>query len=271
MKPLKVDWLQQDSLNEIYQKTGYHFAFMTSPKDGDKQACSWVKCRDFLQDAVAAYTAKSSCSIFGFRYKHGQHPPLDMSRTRMLVKKAQLNKSSAKTDVDRFRKELKAGQALVNHYERLAGVSLSTMRKVSDASVHVWRFRGPGFWMRSPFLISMYSFLIRIGDKVDIVDGFKDTPDLIKKLKKVSQMGHVGGDHDINYLGDCHDKMHLFIENLDDLIFGKGKLKLDKNYKHPTNSLHNYCGVHSLCRHVTPDETLNKKLKKLHQEAKKKK
>ena len=189
----------------------------------------------------------------------------------MLVKKAQLNKSSAKTDVDRFRKELKAGQALVNHYEKLAGVSLSTMRKVNDASVHVWRFRGPGFWMRSPFLISMYSFLIRIGDKVDIVDGFKDTPDLIKKLKKVSQMGHVGGDHDINYLGDCHDKMHLFIENLDDLIFGKGKLKLDKNYKHPTNSLHNYCGVHSLCRHVTPDTTLNNKLKKLHQEAKKKK
>lgn len=269
MKPLNVEWIKQDSLNEIYQKTGYHFAFLTAPKDGNKQACSWVKCRDFLQDAVSAHTRKSSCAIFGFRYAHGQHPPLDMTRTRMLVKKADLQNTTKA--VERFRKELKAGQSLVNHYERLMGVSLSTMKKVNDKSQHVWRFRGPGIWMKSPFLISMYSFLIRIGDKVDIIDGFKDTPDLVEKLRKVSQMKKVSGDHDVSYLSDCHDKMHLFVENLDDLVFNGGKDKLDKNYERPTSKLHDYCGVHSLCRFITPDTKLNTNLKKLWQEAKNKK
>lgn len=267
MKPFKVEWLPQDSLSEIYQKTGYQFALLSAPKDGNKQACSFMLCRDFLQDAVAAFTTKGSCSIYGFKYAYGKHPPLDMVRVRMLVTKDGL---SSKANRERFRRELKAGQSLVNHYERLAGVSMSTMRKVTDSSKHVWRFRGPGLWMKSPFLISMYSFLVRIGDKVDIVDGFKDTPDLVERLKKVSQGSSAGDDHDVNYLGNSHDKMHILMSNLNDLLFNGGKDKLDKNFKHATGTMHSRCGIDSLCRFGSPDETLNNRLKKLYQEAKKK-
>jgi len=268
MKPLKVEWLPQDSLSEIYQKTGYQFALLSAPKDGNKQACSWVLCRDFLQDAVSAFTSKGKCQIFGFKYQFGKHPPLDMSRTRMLVKKDGL---ATKDKVERFRKELKAGQSLVNHYERLAGVSMSTMKKVADDSKHVWRFRGPGIWMKSPFLVSMYSFLIRIGDKVDIVDGFKNTPDLVERLKKVSQGSYSHGDNDVGYLKNCYDKMHVLMTNLDELCFKDSKDGLDKNFKHPTSTMHNRCGIDSLCRYNSPDTTLNNRLKKLVEEAKKKK
>jgi hypothetical protein len=267
MKALKVEWLPQDPLSEIYQKTGYQFALLSAPKDGNKQACSFMLCRDFLQDAVAAFTVKGQCQIYGFRYKFGKHPPLDMIRTRMLVTKDGLG---SKDKQERFRKELKAGQSLLNHYERLAGVSMSTMRKVTDGSKHVWRFRGPGLWMRSPFLISMYSFLVRIGDKVDIVDGFKDTPDLVKRLNKVANGPWASDDHDVGYLKNSHDKMHILMSNLDELLFKGGKEKLDKNYEHPTNTMHSRCGIDSLCRFNSPDTTLNNKFQKLYQEAKKK-
>ena len=116
----------------------------------------------------------------------------------------------------------------------------------------------------------MYSFLIRIGDKVDIVDGFKDTPDLVERLKQVANGNKMSDDHDVDYLKNSHDKMHILMDNLDELLFGGGKEKLDKNYKHPTSTMHSRCGIDSLCRFGSPDTTLNDKLKKLWQEAKKK-
>lgn len=260
MKPLKVEWYKQGDLSEIYQKTGYQFAFLTAPKHGNKQACDFVLCRDFLQDAVQAHLKNKSCSIHRFKYKHGSNPPLDMQRTRMLVTKAGITKA----EVPKFREQIKMGQALLNFYEEMAGTSLSTVVKVSDNNKHVWRFRGPGIWMRSPVLISMYSFIIRLGDKVSVLKGFKDNNDLIKRLKELAE-NNAYGDNDSRYLRDCWDKMHLIMQNLDDLIFPKNA-KTDPLFDSVTSTttMHNNCGIHSLCAYTIPDKNLIAKLKKLH-------
>ena len=116
----------------------------------------------------------------------------------------------------------------------------------------------------------MYSFLIRIGDKMDVIDGFKGTDDLVKRFEQITKLKNTGDDHDIGYMKSNFDKMHLLMKNLDSLLFDGGKSKYDKNFSHPTGTMHNRCGIWSLCGLNSPDQKLNAALKALWEESKKK-
>jgi len=263
----KVDvefYPSEGGLSEIYQQTGFHFAFVTAPKNGTKQACKMVKCRDFLHDAVRAMHQGNSCGIYGFNYNSKADPPIDMRRMRMLVQKPDLKKEDAKA----FEEMMKCGLALLNHYEKMAKVSLSKMWKVAPKDKNgkvkkeAYLFVGPVFWMKSPFLTSMYTYLIRLGDKLP---KFKSHAELMKEFDRIQEEFKKAGkgDNDLRYLVSCKTVMDLVVKNAKTLLF-QGKTKdplLDS--KVGINSYHDRGGIVSLCKGIAFDAAVNTRINNL--------
>lgn len=255
MTDIKVEWFQSgDDLAEIYQNTQMQFSFLSPEKDGNKQCHLFVLCRDFLHDAVRAYITKGSCNIYGFRYNYKTNPPISMGSMRMLVTKKGLSGAKNVTD---FSKYMECAVSLLNHYEKMVKWKKSHCKKVIDDKKHVWLFTGSSMWVSSPFLISMYSFLIRLATNENIISGFKDNDDLMNKYKILLNNGTTG--NDITYLKDCWDKMHLVLKASKKLFF-LGEDKLDGVYfdGQPINNFHNYNGIYNLCKNKSSKKDITK-------------
>ena len=236
------------NLCEIYQDVEMKFSFVAGPQEGYKQCHQLAKCRDFLHDAVFAHLNKGSVSIFSFVYKHGTNPPIDTNKMRMLVRKA--GKDSAAT----FKNQMDRAVELINHYENMAGWTKSKVLEV-EKEADFRMFVGAGEWMKAPHLVSMYTFLMRLGArKVK----FKTDDDLRKEYKRltVKESGN-----DVGYLRHCFEKMHLVVSKSDKLV----KKNIGDNYPKGTNtsSLHNCGGIVSLCRGIHFMKPLNDEFKKV--------
>jgi len=260
------------SLAEIYQITGIHFAFCAPPKSktGLAQCHEWAKCRDFLPDAARAMLTKGSCSIYSFTFKYGKNPDIDMKKMRMLVTKLGM---TSKKDVDDFRDKMEHALILVNHYEKMAKISLTKMEEVEHEKLNgkldsVYLFTSSGIWMKSPFFISMYTFLLRLGDKKL---KFKTNAELKKELKKLNDDFKAGKyrdssgrtDNDANYIGNSWDKLDLIMKHRSTLFPEKKGFHDIYFADYPIDQFHNNTGVVALVQARTPDSDLNKRTKEV--------
>jgi len=255
-KTVKVSGFKgKADLTEIYQKTGLYYAFINKNSKGEYDACHpWVKCRDFLHDVVRTnITGKGFC-IYGLRYSMDKNPPIDLNKMRIIVK-CEDKAGKSPTD-DKFAEDMKYALTLLNHFEKYAGVSLSTLKyvKVDNHEGSVAMFTGSYIWVRSPFLVSMYTLLIRLGPRrIE----FKDKADLEKKFYAISRQTQVQGDNEVQYMKTLHNKLHIVIENRNQLFNKSGMFHDIYDKKHDISSFHNNCGILSLVKGITPDTRLN--------------
>lgn len=259
----KVGWFSKSSkLNEIYQSTGMMFAFVSSPLNGLHQCHEWVKCRDFLPDAARSQITNKKCVIYGFSFDPTKNPIVDLNKMRMLVTKCPLKD----VDISKFKQKIRSSLKLLNHFESIAGVIKSKVTKVEPAGQDTYQsiflFTGSVMWMRSPFLISMYTFLIRLGDKEF---QFTNNAELKTELKKLSDRHSSGKlyDNDASYLSNSWNKLDLIIKNRSKLFPTKNRVH-DFYWKDYTISqFHAYTGLDSLAKAITPDEKLNTMIRTL--------
>jgi hypothetical protein len=254
---IKIQRFPENYLCEIYQDVDMKFAFVSDAKDGYRQCHTLAKCRDFLQDAIRAFITKGSASIYSFTYKHGTNPPIDMKKTRMLVKR------DGKTSNDDFKTQMGRAKRLLVHYERKAGWSESKVLKVEgDPGLRV--FISPPEWMRAPHLISLYTLLIRLGAYKASYCGVKKEETIQSKFKELIEgnrnTGRNGQPLDINYLSTIYQHIELIMEKCDELV----SEKIEDNYPNVSiNSLHNHSGIVSLCQGRHCDKKLNEAFQKL--------
>ena len=249
VEKFKVEWFDAKSLAEIYQQTNMQFAFVTDPKHGNKQCHTWALCRDFLHDAVRTAKTGIKSSIYSFDFDVEKNPPLDLAKMRMLVRK----KGLKKTEKAVFDKKMKAGLKLLNHYEKMDGVALSKLVKVDDSKEDAWVFTGPSVWMKAPQLVSMYTMLIRLGDK-EI--GFKDNKDLMEKFKGLAEQNKNGKlpDNDANYLRACWNKFDLVMTNSAKLF----PVDIYEQQKSTAiGTFHDRSGIWNFCSFNSPMKELN--------------
>lgn len=250
-------------LAEINQSTGMVFALANKIKD-DKfkyiMCHDWVKCRDFLHDAARAQLTRSSCIIYAFQYTAGKDPEICFDKTYMLVSKLNSHLSTNE-HISNFKEEIKSALKLLRHFERQAKVTLSTVEEVDSEDSKkkiVYLFKSPALWMSSPFLISMYSFIIRLGTKKL---KFKTQEELQKQLKVISENKNNCYDNDSQYLKTLWDKMHLIIQNVDSIFTKKNNMH-DYYFKDiGIATFHNNSGILSLAKGVTANLDLNKSIK----------
>ena len=263
---IEVKWFPEGSLNEIYQTTKMQFAFLSSEKTGHMQCHAFVLCRDFLHDAVKWFIKKTKDRIYGFEYAHGKNPSIDMEEMKMLVTK----KAATGKEIAKLEDNMKMAKKLLNFYERMAGWKLSRLVKIEDKDKKrsIWLFRGSKKWLASPFLISMYTFIIRLGNKSDDIK-FKNEKELMQSYKYIMEhrdkyKDERGNDNDASYLQDCYNKLGIILCNYKTL-FKLGEDGLHAVYKTVDNKdwFHDRCGIVHLCQFDTPDKELNEEFKKL--------
>ena len=252
-----VKWFKNPkNLSEIYQQTGTVFAFASLQKEGLTQCHEWVKCRDFLPDAVRSQMTGKMCSIYGFVFDPKNNPNIDLDKIRMLVSKGSLNALK----IQKFRRKIKSSLELLNHFEDIAEVSKTKVVRINSSGQKkykaVFLFSGPPMWLSSPFLVSMYTFLIRLGDKEL---KFTDNSELEKELKTLVDQQDAGklNDNDACYLKNSWNKLKLIIENCSELFPTQDNVH-DVYWKDYTiNEFHNRSGLNSLTRYCTIDPKLN--------------
>ncbi|MGD9160885.1 MAG: hypothetical protein PVG39_20875 [Desulfobacteraceae bacterium] len=238
---------------EEYQTTGFQFAFMS--KD-NKMCHDWIICRDFLQDALRNQLTGRDDEIYSFHYKPGIDPKLETTRTLMLM-------SKEGADASEFKAMLKSAVKLVNHYEtRHKLTPLTKMLKAKSAGEPgriCYLLKGPGAWSKSPVMISLYTFLIRIGYlKLD----FKDHKELMAVFKELSS----GSGRDHNYLKQTYEKFDLMIKHRSKHNFKKRGYKKGDNIRFQDDSIHNFhhnSGIVKLAQLNVSDKSVNEEFRKI--------
>ena len=254
----RVKWFEhKDPLSEIYQHFGMVFSF-ANMTDMIEQTHPWVKCRDFLHDAVRTTLTGKKSDIYGFKYVKGINPDIPTDKTILLLSEPNI------TDSKSFRKILNNGIRLINHYENLIGESLSTIRKVSGEPEgkhkHVWLIEGPKFWITAPYLVSLYTLLLRLGPESIKVTNKEET--MIKTFGNVVSQKRNVLTNDIKYLTTVGKYIGSIVKNHKKLT-EFNEIGFSKLYYEDVgiSSFHNFSGVLSLCKMSTWSKQLNLKVK----------
>lgn len=256
VEEVKVEFYPDKKMAEEYQVTGFHYAFLSSPKDGNKMCHAWIKCRDFLQDAVRNHYTGRNDSIYSFTYNPKKDPKLDLTKTRMLVKRV------PHPNTDALRKEfdemMKCSLRLINHYEKAADIKLmSKLMKVNDDKMYSCLFVGSGEWTRSSVLISLYTFLIRLGHKKI---KFKDEEELVTAYKELLNPKNKQT-NDTRYLATTYKHFHKVLEHRKELMFKQESEILFGN--NPMDRFHHNSGIVRLCQFGTSEKSVNDKFREI--------
>ena len=265
-------FVHSQPLSEIYQSVEMKFSMAGEDKDGNVLQCHpWVKCRDFLHDAIRSQVTGVASSIYGFRFDPSQDifPEISIGKTMLLVSQQTIK------DVKKYREHLSRALKFINYYENLAGVANATLKKVPmkyceglTSYKHVWLFEGDTFWISAPYMISMLTMLLRLGAKLPkktVVDAPEEVyKNIIEKHESMWKESKENGktpkkDNDIVYMQTCYDKLSKLVTLKGELakIHGEGVLSAMYDPKVGIGDFHNTTGILSACKGITWNNDFN--------------
>lgn len=276
IKGTKFEWFKQkQNLSEIYQSVEIKFALAGEDGDIVKQSHPWVKCRDFLHDALRSQITGTESYIYGFKFnpKIPSFPKISLNKTLLMVSQQTID------DVKVFRENLSRALPFIHYYENLAGVANSTLKKIpltfckdKQDFKHVWLFEGSLFWIAAPYMISMLTLLLRLGGKLPKVTAVDDPEKIYKTIvdkyeteweKLVKEAKSFVKDNDIVYLQTCYNKLSNVVKLKDKLLSVHGTDELSKMYDSTIDigSFHNLSGIFNACKGTTWNQEFNKIIK----------
>lgn len=261
-KKREVSWFKTvGDLNEIYQDVNMKFSFVTEIDKKLTQCHEWIKCRDFLHDAVRTTVTGNSSSIYGFKFSTDKNPLVDMEKIDLLVAYKNAKFWSA------TRAQLSKGLKLINQIEKNVGEELSTINKVvgnpSIGYKHVWRISGPKMWVTCPQFVSLYTFLIRLGaQKFKLGTTLEET---FENLKLYSEK--ADSCNDMKYLKKIVKYIPTVVKKRNSFAF-YGKDGVSDLYKRDLsiNTFHNRGGIVSSCTGNSPFEDVKLVMKGITEE-----
>jgi len=249
-------WKESYYFSEISQPTGIYYAFVSPEADGYRQCHGWIKCRDFLHDALRGHITGHEEHIYGFTYKPKVYPPLDLENMRIIVKR--IASSSESNTSENFKQMMQTALSLIHAAEKHGNIAPPSTLGVTMENKDFYVFEGATDWMGSTFMISLYTFLIRLG-YYKIAP--KDESELEAKLDEILNKGRAS-DHDMGYLRATKPYIIKIIKNRGVLKYVKeGEKRLFDSRS--IDTFHNYTGIVSLCNEVYGLEELNSLAKQI--------
>lgn len=217
-------------LAEIYSQ-GWECALAKKEGTSLVQVTVWVRCKDFLNDALWAHVGKKTASVYGF--SHGPADPvIDMTKLVLLVR-------DKTVDADKMLAGCKLARTVIRAFELKLGflprTRLYKIENVEKAEAGEFAFISSGKWLIAPPLISLYGCLARAGRYLP------EEKDPIEFIKEVGLGKTVCPGRDASYLQPSVKRGLL-----DKLLEGGVSLfseSLEENYSAPdVNSIH-YSGI----------------------------
>lgn len=229
--PIK-EFCPEDKMRSVYRE-GIEYAWVSSES---KQCIPFISCRDYLQCSVWAVHNDSSINSLGLYYDPttATAPKIDLENLRLAVRFKDVSSLEFKESVDNSLK-------LINKVEEDMGIPLSKVYyggKYSESEHDTWVFKGDKSWMRSPYHISMYALLIRVGTKYD---GVKTWDQFLGP----DNMNYICP-KDYGYLHTCRTGMVKIVHDKNQTLFAKlakdNFPTADKNLDYLLERLH-YTGI----------------------------
>ena len=259
MSTPSVKWFAGVKPAEIYQSFNMKFSFANIIDGKIVQCHQWVKCKDFLHDAIRTMLTGNKSSIWSFTFEKNVNPNISMDKIRFLISKKDV------TNATEFKFVLTRALKLINHFENLAGEDHTTIKKVEEDKKagykHVWLLEGPKFWLSAPYLVSLFTYLLRLGNKPL---EFTDATSLKKELGVLSNDTHLSNDNDMKYLKTVWDKIDIVVREHEKLA------KLNKDgfselyfTDVAISAFHNNTGIVSACGAKTWHIEFNKRVIKI--------
>ena len=238
IKNIRVEWHAKTKKLSQIPKEGLEYAFVS---EDFKQIHQLVWCKDFLQDAIFGHLNQKEAKIYGFSYNPETMLPLHMSKTRMLITNWK--------DEDFGPKLLKNCLPFMHAIEkRLKMVKTEVFRceKVPARykKAGVYMLESSSRWMKSPPLISLYTFLLRAG----MVHKKKQSPlTTITKIGSGDMKSYYGGDghqgaDDKNIANGSKKGIKFILKHGDRKVFHRDIMK---NYPEScsTSKIHDSFGI----------------------------
>lgn len=233
----KIEWSKKvPSLAQIY-RSGLEMAFVSPEKPG-RQACDFVLCKDFFQDAIQGALLNQSKGCFGFMYHPSSDPPLSFDKTRIVL--------GNKDETDLESKVIQCVDFL-NSVEKKMHLLRTKHYKCETApekykTSGCYLLEGSSKWMLSPPMISLYTLFIRVGFVHTIGDSYEVTLKKVAEGKTKAYECGVAGSNDRGYLNSAMKGIDKIIKHGYAKIFHRN---IKDNYpaKVPMSTLHNSTGI----------------------------
>lgn len=257
--PKKVVWFDNpEKLIEAYQSVSMKFSFVNNISGKLTQCHQWVQCRDYLQDAVRTTLTGAPSTVYGFKFTK-DNPTIDLNNMRMLISQKGL------LHYKKLRLALTRALKMLNNFEAMAGVEFTTVSKVvgdpEKKYHHVYMLTGPKMWLSSPHLISMFTLIVRLGDKE--IKPFIDNEQLKESFKVLLDKDN-NTDNDISYLKKVSNFLDIMVTQRENISPYNDNGFSNLYYREsPIMEFHNRTGLVATCEASTPFVDVNAKIKEL--------
>jgi hypothetical protein len=247
-----------------YEKDGYSsyhitFSLVSSPADGRRQCFPAVSCRDYVNDALRAATL----GIGGAspHYRPGVDPPIDLTRTRLLIVRDFRSKTE---ELTKYKEKLFSGKRIVNFYERMAGWEPSRITSVNygnftsaKSASAAWLLTGPPEWLKYSHLLSMVTLILRVAtERVGEPLNFENEAELIELWKLIAKRN---GACDYGYIANCYKWFPIIMKKHKE-IFTQGP---EQAFNGGPGGFHGIGGINALCTLTTENKHLTEKMTEL--------
>jgi hypothetical protein len=173
-----------NALGSSSNYSSFGFACAEEPKDGKIELIqAYHTCREGLMSSMRT------------RLREGSKQPTDKMR---IVFRWAGGTTTSKADLKATESWVKRSVPVLQAFDRIAGWPLTRVYKIEtphDDWLRAYYFHSSRRWMKSSYLVSLYTMLVRMC-KDKRIDGFKDFDGLIKVLNKIfSSSSNLISDH----------------------------------------------------------------------------
>lgn len=229
-----IDWMKRiTGLSTTY----FAFCSLINKRGFERkrltQVCNWTNCREslagYIKDGMTG-----GMEVYNKRYRF-----INRNGMRLLTLHSQKG-NKMETLIEGCAER---GVKIINFFEEKAGWPSSKLFRAQSKDIplncYVHILFGPKYWMKSPHMISLYTFLLRIG-KFKCFDNFKTYKQFITicngledRVKKFLDTGLTtpefhsypnSGTEDITHLHHVANKIMIILKNQDKL-FGERSCK----------------------------------------------
>jgi hypothetical protein len=163
---------------------GFNFGCAQEPKDGKiKLVHSYHSCREGLMSSMRS-------RITG---KNDIEQPTDKMR---IIFRWGASNSNSKKDLKAIDGWVKRSVPVLHAFDKLAGWPLTRVYEIEtnyDNWLRAYYFHSSRRWMKSSYLVSLYTLLVRMC-KDERITGFKDFDGLVKIVSKITKAGGLRTD-----------------------------------------------------------------------------
>lgn len=235
-----VQWHPKTNKLDQVPKEGLEYAFVSK---NNQQVHQLVWCKDFLQDAVFAQINNRRIEIYGFEFNPRRSPKIDLKKTRIMITNFK--------DKDFQEKLFTQCLPLLHHVEkRLKMPKTKASKCTGTPPVYgrsgVWMLEASRRWQKAPPMISLYSFLIRLGFVHCPKNTLEDT------LDRIGTGFHSGyyddkrdeyTPRDVVIANEARDGIDLIMKYGDQRIFPADLLQNYPKRIRSIDDIHEMCGI----------------------------